>query len=324
MSRCSRRLVPPLLALILGVTAACGDGPGSAEDPDALTIVASTSVYGDVAAAIVGDLATVRSIISSDTQDPHEYEATAQDRLALDGADLIIENGGGYDGFIDTLLEGAEVDAPVLNAVEISGLSPEEEGHEDEDEEEGHDEDEHGHVHLEGFNEHVWYDVHVMEQVAVAIHEELSDIDPDNAATYEANLETFVEEIEALEAGIEQLHDAAEGLQALSTEPVPAYLLAEAGLVDVTPADFTQAVEEGADVPPRALQETLDLVAVGDLSVLAYNSQTEDATTQQVRAAAEDEGLPVVEFTETLPEGTSYLAWMQDNLDRLAEALDAS
>ena len=105
---------------------------------------------------------------------------------------------------------------------------------------------------------------------------------------------------------------------------MPAYLLAEAGLVDVTPADFTEAVEEGADVPPRALQETLDLVAAGDLSVLAYNSQTEDATTQQVRAAAEEQGLPVVEFTETLPEGTSYLAWMQANLDRLTEALDAA
>jgi zinc/manganese transport system substrate-binding protein len=322
MPRLARSVRPALIALMVMATAsACGDDAGA--DPDEITIVTSTSVYGDIASVVAGDLAAVRSIVTSGTQDPHEYEATAQDRLALDGADLIVANGGGYDGFIDTLLEGSDTEAVVLDAVEISGLAPEED-HDESGEEAEEDAEEDGHVHLEGFNEHVWYDAHAVEQVADSIRAELSAIDPDNEVAYQANYDAFAADLETLEAGIEQVHGTIDGQRVLSSEPVPAYLLAEAGLEDVTPAEFTEAVEEGADVPPRALADTLDLIEGGDIAVLAYNPQTETSTTEQVRAAAQAAGIPVVEFVETLPEGASYLTWMQANLDALAEALGAS
>ena len=100
------------------------------------------------------------------------------------------------------------------------------------------------------------------------------------------------------------------------------YLLDAVGLVNHTPDAFSEAVEEGADVPPRVLKETLGLFGgPEDIAVLAYNAQTADATTEQIRAAAEAADVPVVEFTETLPQGKSYVAWQHDNLDRLATAL---
>jgi zinc/manganese transport system substrate-binding protein len=40
-----------------------------------------------------------------------------------------------------------------------------------------------------------------------------------------------------------------------------------------------------------------------------------------VRKAAEDAGVTVVEFTETLPEGSDYAAWMQSNAEAVAKAL---
>jgi zinc/manganese transport system substrate-binding protein len=221
----------------------------------------------------------------------------------------------------------------VLSAVEISGLAPEEgedehaheEEHSDEEHsEEGHSHEEEGHEghdHIEGFNEHVWYDFHTVEKLAEEISHELGELDPDNASTYEENYQAFAEQVEELEASAGELRSTAEGQGAAITEPVPVYLLAEVGLENLTPEEFSEAVEEGADVPPRVLQETLDLMDSGDVAVLAYNAQAEDATTEQVRAAAEAAGVPVVDMTETLPEGQTYLEWQQSNLDALAAAL---
>lgn len=93
-----------------------------------ISIVAATNVYGDIALAVTGDLASVTSIITSSRQDPHEYEASVQDRLAIDEADIVIENGGGLDPFVETLLAGSDTEAVVLTAVASSESLPAGEG----------------------------------------------------------------------------------------------------------------------------------------------------------------------------------------------------
>ncbi|MBS45692.1 MAG: ABC transporter substrate-binding protein [Nocardioides sp.] len=319
----SPRLLLALPALALAVTG-CGSSTGS--DSDAIQIVATTNVYGDVAQAIAGDRVEVTSIITSAAQDPHEYEATARDRLAVDDADLVIENGGGYDSYMDTLLDGAEPSA-LITAVDVSGLLDEDHAEDDHEEDDHADEDHadeaghEGHDHVEGFNEHVWYDVHAVDAVARAIADDLAEIDPAGADTYEANYQAFAGELEALESTADDLRSGAEGDQVAITEPVPLYLLEEVGLVNETPEEFSEAVEEGTDVAPRVLQETLDLVGGGNLALLAYNEQTADSTTEEVRTAAEEAGVPVVDFTETLPDGETYVTWQQSNLDAIAAAL---
>jgi len=309
--------------------AGCASTPAAESTDDTISIVASTNVYGSIAEAIGGDLVSVTSIIDSATQDPHSFEASAQDQLALSKADIVIENGGGYDPFIDALLEAGSSTAHVVNASEASGLlEGDDHAHEGEEEhaEEEHSEEEHaeddGHNHIEGFNEHVWYSLHGMEHVAEHIAEELVELDAGNAATYEQNLAAFVAGIEGLEAEAEALHATTEGLGAAITEPVPLYLLEAAGLTNLTPADFSEAIEEGTDVPPLALSETLALFENGEVSLLAYNSQTASPETERVREAAEAAGVPVVEFGETLPDGADYLSWMTDNLRAIAASLE--
>lgn len=317
MTRSSARLAALVPLVALALTGCGGDAGADAAADGELTVLASTNVYGDIASSIGGDLVTVTSVITSSTQDPHEYEATAQDRVALDQADVVITNGGGYDEFMETLLDGSDSDPVVLDAVTISGLAPEDGEHSDDEEHS----DEEGHDHIEGFNEHVWYDFHAVEELAEQISQELAGLDPDNASTYEDNHAALAEDIESLEASAEEMASTADGRGVAITEPVPVYLLAEVGLDNLTPEEFSEAVEEGADVPPRVLQETLDLFDGDEVSVLAYNAQAADGTTEQVRSAAEAAGVPVVEFTETLPEGLSYVGWQQQNLDDLAAAL---
>jgi zinc/manganese transport system substrate-binding protein len=313
------RVGAPALLLTLLLAGCAGDPTEPDAGAGGNSIVASTNVYGDIAATIAGDAATVTSFITSPAQDPHEYEPSAQDRLAVDRADVVVKNGGGFDPFVDALLESGKAKPVVLDAVEISGLAPRDDHEAKEHEAE---QDEHGDAHIEGFNEHVWYDLGAMTKVARTLGAELSELDPDHATRYAANVTAFTKDIDALQQAVAELKASADGRGVAITEPAPVYLLDAVGLVNHTPDAFSEAVEEGADVPPRALKETLDIVGGSeDIALLAYNAQTADGTTEQVRAAAEAADVPVVAFTETLPRGTSYIVWQQDNLDRLATAL---
>jgi zinc/manganese transport system substrate-binding protein len=144
-------LVLPALAL-----AGCAGTPTEAEDTsaegDAFRIVASTSVYSSIAEQLVGDAAEVSAIVDSPTQDPHSYEATARDRLAVEGADLVILNGGGYDHFMEELAEEAGVEH-VITVVEYSHDYPGGEGHEHAEDEHAEG-DEHAHEEAEGAEDH--------------------------------------------------------------------------------------------------------------------------------------------------------------------------
>lgn len=299
-------------ALILS---GCAGGGSAAPEPGLVQIVASTDVYGDIATQIGGEHVEVTSIISGAAVDPHSYEATVQDELALSRADLVLENGGGYDPFVDSMIEtsGAE-DVVVLSASEASGLL---------DGAESHAEDEHAdeHGHVEGFNEHVWYSLHAMHEVADELAQALGEVDPDNASAYEENAAAFAAELETLEERAGELSAIAGGAGVVATEPVAVYLLEDVGLENVTPDEFAESLEEGIDVPPTVLQQTLDLISADSIALLAYNAQTSDPVTDRLRQAADTAGVPVVSLTETLPEGQGYVEWMAANLDAIEDAL---
>jgi zinc/manganese transport system substrate-binding protein len=320
--------LPTVSALALAGCASSAGADSSGADTDTITVVASTDVYADIARQIAGDTVEVSAIITSSAQDPHDFEPSAQDQLAVSRADLIIENGGGYDSFIDALIDSSGADAHVITAAEFSHDYPGAEGHadgehaEDEHADEEHAEDEHaGHEHIEGFNEHVWYDPHTMAHVAEAIAEELAELVPDEAASFEANAEAFAAEIETIEGALAEVDAAHGGARIFVTEPVSVYLAAAAGLDNVTPEAFSEAVEEGQDVPPATLLEALDLLSSGEVALVIANTQTGGAETTQVLDAAEGDGIPVIEFSETLPEGQTYISWMLENVEAISAAL---
>lgn len=320
-----------ILALAGCSSPANGAGGGEGGKPQ---VIASTNVYADIAATIGGDRVDVTALIDSATKDPHSYEASARDRLTMQGADLVIENGGGYDSFVEDLREGS--DAAVVTAVEFSHDFPGADGHTEghteghaedahaEEEHEAHAEGEHGHEghdHIEGFNEHVWFDVHTMTHVVEQIAAELAELDPQGKADFTANAEELNAELEALEAELDSLHGQYEATPVFMTEPLPGYLAAAAGLEDATTEGFAEAVEEGNDVAPATLLAALTLVESGDVAVVLTNAQTGGSETERVEAAAEKAGVPVVGFTELLQADQSYAEWMRAAISDLADAL---
>lgn len=307
----------------LGLLLAGCAAPQAATDAgaDGISVVAATNVYGDIARTIGGDAVSVTAIINKTSQDPHSYEATAQDRLAVSKADLVIENGGGYDDFVTTLTKDSSLpEARILNAVDISGLDDHGDGTAKATEEAAHAE---GHDHDHGaFNEHVWYSLPAMEKLADSIAAQLSELDPGSASTFAANAAAFKTSVEELHARLDALKGAGEGNRVAVTEPVPLYLLADAGLENSTPEEYTAAIEEGTDVPPAVLKAATDLVSAREVLLLAYNEQTEGPQTEALKKAAEAAGVPVADFTETLPEGTTYLQWMTDNVEKISNILE--
>jgi zinc/manganese transport system substrate-binding protein len=329
----SKRHATTLLAQAAASTlvlAGCASAAPAADD-GRIRVVASTNVYGQIASEVGGDLVDVTSIVTNASQDPHSFEPSARDQLAVSKADLLIENGGGYDSFIDALIESSGSDAPVVTAVEHSHAWEDATGeaHDESDEEGGateaahDDEHDHDHDHVEGFNEHVWYDPHTVAHVAEAIAEELAALSPDDADTFTANAEAFAGEIDGLEASLAEIAAAHEGEQVFVTEPVPVYLIEAAGLVNATPEAFSEAVEEGQDVPPATLLASQQLIRSGGVSLVIINVQTGGAETQAVVDEADGLGIPVIAFSETLPEGETYISWMQANIEAISSALQA-
>jgi zinc/manganese transport system substrate-binding protein len=278
----------------------CSSG-GSGGAVGRLDVVASTNVWGDVARHVAGRLSgtavRVTSIISDPNADPHSFEASARTQLLVKKADVLIENGGGYDDFMASLRSAAGSHAPVVDAVTVSGHA-------------GKD-----------VNEHVWYDFAGVIRVANRIAEVFGRADPRHARDYRKNAESFDTRVQALEKGEAAVRAADAGVGVAITEPVPVYLLDACGLVVRTPTEFSSAIEEGGDVSARVLQQTLELFSGHAVRALVYNEQTSGPETEKVLDAARANNVPLVPVTETLPTGKDYLSWMTANLDAVRKAL---
>lgn len=290
------------------VLSACGNGDAGTEplgsdqaevDDTGLTVIASIDVYTELVQGIAGDTVEAEPLVASTAIDPHSYEATPQDRLKVENADVIIANGGGYDAFITLLASSADKEGQVYQLIE----------------------GENWHSHeFDGTweNEHIWYDLDRMSEFVVDFAEHLGEIAPENAEYYAENAAALAAEIDELAQRNRALE--AEGMGYLATEAVSGFLLDDAGFENQTPLEFLNAVEHGDDVAPRLYSDALDLAEEVDL--LSYNSQTETQQSARIRGAAEQSGAVVVEFTETIPEDAEgFLDWMSDNIDTVEHAL---
>jgi zinc/manganese transport system substrate-binding protein len=278
------------IALALAAVLALS-GCASPTEPNSgkFQIVASTNVWGDIAKTVGGDLVEVTSIIDDANKDPHSYEATARDQLAVEKADLIIANGGGYDDFIEKLSEAAGNKSMFRVSSAVTAVAWQE-------------------------NEHLWYSISAVGEATYALAETLGALDPNNSAAYLTNADKLVEGLTGVAAMYGEVRKLTEGYTYFGTEPLAAWLLADLGFFNKTPAEFSEAIENETDVPPSVMKESLDLIKGGKIKYLVINSQTQNSQVQQIVDAARDAGVRAVMLSEVLPKGTPYVEWMGDNL----------
>ncbi len=290
--------VVALSALLTGCSSPSASGSGS---DSRLQVVTSTDVYGDIAGRIGGSAVDVTSIITSAAQDPHEFQASARNQLEVSKADVVIENGGGYDDYMGQMLKtAARPDVKVINVVGLSGKKPDAD---------------------DDLNEHVWYDMPTMLKLSARLVSTLSRLDPGHARTFAANGASFDRAIAGIQGREAVLKAKYAGEGVSITEPVPLYMLDAIGLDNKTPEEFSKAIEDGTDVAPAIFEQTLKLYSEHRVRALVYNEQTSGPETTAVVSAAKSAKIPVVGVTETLPDGLSYIGWMTRNVDEIGKAL---
>ncbi|MGH3630831.1 MAG: metal ABC transporter solute-binding protein, Zn/Mn family [Sciscionella sp.] len=283
------------------VTSACsspGAGDTSAASGGAIAVVASTDVWGSVAKAIGGGAVEVTSIIHNPAEDPHDYQTSARDTAAIKRAQLTVANGDGYDEFFTKAAAGRAENTSVV-AFSLSSVP-----------------------HTPEANEHFFYDLPTVRKVAEKIATDLGRLRPAAAAAFTAHARTFDAKLQALQAKAKQIGVAHPGKRVVVTEPVAGYLLHTAGVPDVTPKEFSGAVEKGTGIPAAALAQMSGLIERNMVNALINNAQAETAVTTKLQGAAARAGIPVVNVTETLPKGSKgYIPWMSKQINDLSGAL---
>lgn len=310
----------PVAGLIL---AGCSANSSEATDADtsSLNVVTTTNVYGQIARAIGGDSVKVTEVITSAAQDPHSYEPTTRDKLTVSEASVVVANGGGYDQFMDSLVQSLPSEqaggVALIHAVDNSPIAQEHEGESVEEHADHADEEAHEHA---AYNEHIWYDLDSMSALADELAKDFGDADSAHKDQYLANAKTFNEGIKKLQT---QLQNAKlEGKTFIGTEPVPFHLLEDAGMTNSTPAGLSEAIEEGEGIAPMTLKKAQDQLKGAEVSILAYNVQTEGNETKALKKVAEEGKVPVVDFAETIQDDSNYLDWMNSNISNLASAIN--
>jgi zinc/manganese transport system substrate-binding protein len=292
-------LISIILLLLAGLVAGVfATGGQNSMATNRLTVVAAENFYGDIARQIGGSHVTVSSILSDPNADPHLYEPESSNGLAVASADLVIQNGLGYDAFMQKL----EAAAPSSHRVVVTisdalGL------------------------HGSDVNPHIWYDVPKLSRISGAIASGLERADPAHAAYYRAGLARFDRSLEPLEQEVALIRARFAGTPVAYTEPVAGYLVEAAGLHNLAPASFTRAIEDGSEPSPQDVVAMTALASGRKIRVLIYNSQVVSPITLSIRNAAAQAGIPTIGMTETMPPGHNFQSWLLDEVKTLSRAL---
>jgi zinc/manganese transport system substrate-binding protein len=287
-----------LIALAL---TALFSGPALAQPLAFLHAIGIENQYADVIAQIGGKYVAVTAIESDPNTDPHSFEVSPAIAAHIAGADLIVENGLGYDDWADRMIAASPNPArQVINVQHLRGLpdsTP---------------------------NPHLWYDPATMPAVAKAVAADLSARDPAHAAYFNANAAAFDASLKPWFAAIAGFKADFPDTPVAITEPVADDMLQAVGADMATPFTLQAAIMNGTDPSPQDVAMQNDLFTGHKVKIFVYNQQVTDPLTASFLALAQKNGVPVVGVYETMPApGYHYQDWMLAEVAALRKAVTA-
>lgn len=295
----------PLAALSIAVavlSAACSSSSAPASTADSTaTIVAvgAENEYANVIGQIGGKYVHVTAIESNPNTDPHSFEASASVAQVVSSAELVVQNGLGYDTYMNKI----EAAAPnsgrkVVDVQHLLGLpdsTP---------------------------NPHLWYQPATMPAVAKQVARDLAAQQPSHAAYFTANAAAFDRSLQPWYQAIATFKAAYPGTPVATTEPVGDYMLQAAGADNLSPFTFQADVMNGVDPAPQYVSLENNLFSGRKVKVFLYNQQVTDSLTASFLTMARRYGIPVVGVYETMPTpGYDYQSWMLAEVNALQRAV---
>lgn len=272
----------------------------TAQNSSTIQVVAAENFYGDITKQLGGNHVRVTSILSDPNVDPHEYESNVQDGIAINHANIVIENGDGYDTWMDKLLAAS----PNKNRIVLVGSNIAN--------------------HKLPDNPHVWYGIDNIQTIASIITDTLKKDDPSHAGEYDQNLAKFVTSLHPIQQKMNDVKAKYANIPVGLTETIYLYQTQPMNLNVLTPIAFERAIAEGNDPSAQDVATTNDQITKKQVKVLIYNEQTITPITTNLQSEAKLNNIPVVPVTETMPTTKHYQSWMLDQLNILEQALASS
>ncbi|MFC4565461.1 metal ABC transporter substrate-binding protein [Nocardiopsis mangrovi] len=297
------RSLPPIAAAgALVATAACSGTASSTADDGRLTVLTTFTVLADMARNVAGDRVEVESITRPGAE-IHGYEPAPDDLVRGQGADLILENGLGLEGWFAQFTE--RIDAPTATLTEGIETIPISSGG------------------YEGrANPHAW-----MSPAAAAVYVDniaaaLTDLDPEGAATYEANAESYQEEIAAIGEFLDaELGDLPDGQRALVTcEGAFSYLARDTGLTE----QYLWPVNADAQGTPQQIAATVEFVRDNEVpAVFCETTVNGGAQDQVARESGAARGADLYVDSLSEPDGPvpTYLDLLRHDAETIVAGL---
>ena len=279
-----------LVTLLSLITVGCSNKQNSTSQSNKISIVTTTNVYSDIAKNIVGKYGTATAIIDKSSVDPHDFDPTTADAKKVAQANIIVANGLGYDSWMNKLAKSVDK-KPVLVGEDLMGLKS-------------------------GDNPHIWYNLDMPTKYVEYLVKRLSKLDKKHAAYFKENGEKYLAKIEK----IKQLAEAKKGDQkpVFVSEPVFDYALQEAGY-KIGDKEFEEAIENGTDPSPKTINEMNNSIKQKKIAFFVNNTQASSSTVKSFVKLAKKNNVPVLNVRETIPNNTTYLAWMKENYQKLAD-----
>jgi zinc/manganese transport system substrate-binding protein len=290
--------VPAATPVVVLLLAGCG-GSSSASSSATINAVGAENEYANVIEQIGGKYVKVAAIESNPNTDPHTFEASPSVAQAVSAASLLIENGVGYDTYMEKI-ESASPNSSrkVINVQHLLGLAD------------------------STPNPHLWYKPETMPAVAKALVSDLSALQPTHTAYFQENAKKFEESLKPWYAAIAKFKAAYPYTPVATTEPVGDYMLEAAGTRNMTPFTLQAAIMNGTDPAPQNVTLQNTLFSGHHVKVFVYNQQVTDSLTASFKEAAKHEGIPVVGVYETMPTpGYDYQSWMLAEVNALEKAV---
>jgi zinc/manganese transport system substrate-binding protein len=288
------------LAVSVGLLgAACSSSAAAGGGGDAIVAVGAENEYANVISQIGGSYVQVTAIESNPNTDPHSFEASPSVAEVVSKAQLVVQNGLGYDTYMNRIEAAAASPArKVIDVQKLLGLpdsTP---------------------------NPHLWYSPTTMPAVARAIASDLTAMQPAHAAYFAARLRRFDSSLQPWYQAIARFKAAYPGTPVAVTEPVGDYLLQATGTKILTPFAMQADVMNGVDPSPQDVSLENSLISGHKIKVFLYNQQVTDSLTQSFLSEASKDGIPVVGVYETMPTpGYDYQSWMLAEVQALQKAV---
>ncbi|HEV2450965.1 MAG TPA: zinc ABC transporter substrate-binding protein [Streptosporangiaceae bacterium] len=293
------RVAAAALSAAAALTAAACSPATASGRGGTISAVGAENEYANVLSQIGGKYVYVTAIESNPALDPHLYTANPHLAEAVAAARLVVQNGLGYDTYMNKIESGSP--SVSRKVIDVQAL-----------------------LHLPDStpNPHLWYAPATMPAVAKAIAGDLAAIQPGHAAYFQARLRAFDRSLRPWLQALATFRASYPGTPVAVTEPVGDYMLQAAGARILTSFKFQADVMNGVPPAPQDVSLQAGFFSGHQVKAFLYNQQVTSATTKTFLSLAHRYGVPVVGVYETMPvPGYDYQSWMLAEVHALQAAV---